>query len=150
MDSEIYNFWLIDWLIDFTLIAAILFCTKVKVKFISSWTVTDRVCYWLAPKEKILPQSAYKIYFISAKTKKKLADQSFENASLNQSHSKKVAKVKKYTEEEKLSFFKSVTESNNPAAAILRVLPKYSENIIPHTLTSPDLPLILTEVFNEK
>ena len=88
--------------------------------------------------------------FHISKNQKKLADQSFENAPLNQSHSKKVAKVKKYTEEEKLSFFKSVTESNNPAAAILRVLPKYSENIIPHTLTSPDLPLILTEVFNEK
>ena len=51
--------------------------------------------------------------------------------------------------EEKLSFFKSLADSNNPAA-ILKVLPKYSENFIPHTLTSPDVPLIPTEVFNKK
>ena len=47
-----------------------------------------------------------------------------------------------------MSFFKSLADSNNPEE-ILRVLPKYSENFIPHTLTSPDVPLIL-EVFNEK
>ena len=52
-------------------------------------------------------------------------------------------------EEEKLLFFKSLAGSNNPAP-ILRVLLKYSESFIPHTLTSPDVPLILTEVFNEK
>ena len=89
-----------------THIAAILFWTKIKVKFISSQTVTDRKCYWLAPKdvEKIVPQSAYKIDFISAKTKKRQADQSFQNAPLNHSQSKKVTKVKECTEEEKLSF----------------------------------------------
>ena len=53
------------------------------------------------------------------------------------------------TEEEKLPFFKSLADSNNPAG-ILRVLPKYFENFIPHTLTSSDVPLVRTEVFNEK
>ena len=53
------------------------------------------------------------------------------------------------TEEEKLSFFKSLADSNNPAG-ILRVLPKYFETFKPHTLTSSDVPLIRTEVFNEK
>ena len=53
------------------------------------------------------------------------------------------------TEEEKLPFFKSLADSNNPAG-ILRVLPKYFENFIPHTLTSSDVPVVRTEVFNEK
>ena len=57
--------------------------------------------------------------------------------------------MKECTEEEKLSFFKFLADSNNPTA-ILRVLLKYSENFKPHTLTSPDVSLILTEVFNEK
>ena len=57
--------------------------------------------------------------------------------------------MKKCTEEEKLSFFKFLADCNKPAA-ILRVPPKYSENFIPHTLTSPSAPLILTEVFNKK
>ena len=51
--------------------------------------------------------------------------------------------------EEKLLFFKSLADSNNPAG-ILRVLPKYFETFKPHTLTSSDVPLIRTEVFNEK
>ena len=54
--------------------------------------------------EKIVPKSAYKIDFTSAKTKKRQADQSFQNAPLNHSQSKKVTKVKECTEEEKLSF----------------------------------------------
>ena len=134
-----------------TRIAAFLFWTEIKVKFISSQTVTDRECYWLAPKDigKIVPQPAYKINFTSAKTKKRLADQSFENVPLNHCHSKKVTKVEECTEEEKPSFFKSLAHSNNPAA-ILRVLPKYSENFISHTLPSLDVPLVLTEAFNEK
>ena len=132
-----------------THIAAILFQTEIKVKFISSQTVTDRECYRLASKdfEKIVPQPAYKIDFTSAKTRERLTDQSFKNAPLNHCHSKKVTKVKECTEKEKLSFFKSLADSNNPAE-ILRVLPKYSENFTPHTLTSPNVPLIL-EVFNE-
>ena len=83
------------------------------------------------------------------KRKKRLIDLSFQNSPLKHSHSKKVTKVKKCTEEEKLSFFKFLADCNNPAA-ILRVPPKYSENFIPHTLTSPDVLLILTEVFNKK
>ena len=82
------------------------------------------------------------------KRKKRLIDLSFQNSPLKHSHSKKVTKVKKCTEEEKLSF-KFLADCNNPAA-ILRVPPKYSENFIPHTLTSPDVLLILTEVFNKK
>ena len=134
-----------------THIVAILFWTEIKVKFISFQPITDRVSYWLAPKDvrKMVPQPRYKTDFTSAKTKKRLADQSFENLPLSHCHSKKVTKVNECTKEEKLSFFKSLVDSNNPAA-ILRVLPKYSENSIPHTLTSPDVPLILTEVFNEK
>ena len=57
--------------------------------------------------------------------------------------------MKECTEERKLSIFKSLADSNNPAA-MLRVLPLYSENFIPHTLTSPNVPLLLTEVSNEK
>ena len=52
-------------------IIAILFWAEIKVKFISSQTVTDRESYWLAPKdvEKIVPEPAYKIDFTSVKVK---------------------------------------------------------------------------------
>ena len=62
---------------------------------------------------------------------------------------KKITKVKESTEEEKLSSFEPLADSSN-SATILRVLSKYSENFIPDTFTSHDVPLILTEVFNEK
>ena len=48
----------------------------------------------------------------------------------------------------KLSFFKFLADSKNPTA-ILRVLPICSENFIPHTLTYPDVPLILTEILTK-
>ena len=48
-----------------THITTVLFWTEIKVKFISSQTVTDRECYWVAPKgvEKIVPQPTNKIDF---------------------------------------------------------------------------------------
>ena len=54
-------------------LAAILVWTEIKVKFISSQTVTDRESYWLAPKdvEKIVPQPAYKIDLTTVKSKNK-------------------------------------------------------------------------------
>ena len=77
---------------------------KLFVGIVPVWQDLDAPL--LPPKdvEKIVPKSAYKIDFTSAKTKKRQADQSFQNAPLNHSQSKKVTKVKECTEEEKLSF----------------------------------------------
>ena len=75
-----------------THIAAILFQAEIRVKCISSQTVIDKECYRLASKdfEKIVFQPTYKIDFTSAKTRERLTDQSFKNAPLNHSHSKKI------------------------------------------------------------
>ncbi|XP_021374354.1 uncharacterized protein LOC110463803 [Mizuhopecten yessoensis] len=131
-----------------THVSALLFYVDTKVRIRDSATVTQSAAYWKLPASvrgaSYLP--AFDVDFTSSKTKKKQLDSLVGN-NVNLTPGKRQIRQVEAPSQERVNSLFEALKIRGSKAAVLRVVPGYSEDFVPDA-ANPNFPSVLTDLYS--